>query len=235
MKLLFTITLSLLSSYVFSQTTLYKVPSSKELLKKEQLEFHRDEVEDRFGMRMNYKAVEEKVTGDTTILSLSYNFSGLWRLKDDFEVDYSQDNLIGQTIPFTSLKRLDGSELKLEDLKGKPTVMNFWFTSCAPCIQEMPALNRIKNQFKDQVNFIAVTHNSSKKVREFLKKREFNFDHVVDARKFITKGLFIDGMPEIIFLDKDGEIIAFKGGIHGEKAEKRMINEIQNLIDQATL
>ena len=46
--------------------------------------------------------------------------------------------------PSFDLKTVLGENFKSEQLKGKPTMINFWFTRCAPCIDEMPILNKIK-------------------------------------------------------------------------------------------
>ncbi len=120
--------------------------------------------------------------------------------------------LMGKEFPLTSLKTLDGKDLKLADLKGKPTLINFWFAACKPCIEEMPALNQIKKNLGDKVNFVSVTFESEKKVQEFLKKHNFDFQHIPNAREFTTE-LGIMAYPLNVFLDKDGKVARMENGI----------------------
>ncbi len=47
---------------------------------------------------------------------------------------------------------LNGKEWNLEKLQGKIAVINFWFINCAPCKEEMPALNELKAKYADQEN-----------------------------------------------------------------------------------
>ena len=64
-----------------------------------------------------------------------------------------------------------GGELAFASLKGRPLLVNFWATWCAPCIREMPALDRFASQYKGngwQVIGIAV--DQEKPVRDFLSR-----------------------------------------------------------------
>jgi thiol-disulfide isomerase/thioredoxin len=66
--------------------------------------------------------------------------------------------------------------MTLNSLKGKPTLIN-WFTNCAPCIEEIPVLNKIMNDNKDRFNFVAITFDDKEKVSKLL-KRKFDFTHM---------------------------------------------------------
>ena len=65
---------------------------------------------------------------------------------------------------------LDGANVSLENLKGKITVLNFWFINCGPCRGEMPELNKIVDEFKEHVRFLAFATDSAEDLRDFLKK-----------------------------------------------------------------
>lgn len=118
---------------------------------------------------------------------------------------------IGEKFVLEDFKKADGSVLTLKDLGGKSTVLNFWFTSCAPCISEMPKLNSLKKQMRGDVNFIAITFNEKSRVDEFLKTTKFDFDHITDARKQIDS-LRIQAFPMTILLDKN----AFIKNVYGD-------------------
>lgn len=139
-------------------------------------------------------------------------------------------------LPYFSLKTLMGETLNSDQLKRKPTMINFWYTKCVPCIQEMPYLNELKKKYKDQVNFIAITFDKKDKVNAFLEKRDFDFSHVIDAKDYINK-LELKVYPMNLFLDKNGVLKYVKMGIpHRKEGEEYLndeaINEIIEIIKE---
>lgn len=127
-------------------------------------------------------------------------------LKSILEISWIQKILILKKyiikeFPIHNLKTLDNKTVCLIDLKGKPTLINFWFTGFKPCIEEIPVLNSSKSEFKDSVNFVAITDESTEKVRIVLRDHKFNFIQVVGVRKFI-EDLSISTFPMNLFLDK---------------------------------
>ena len=95
--------------------------------------------------------------------------------------------------------------MSTETLKGKPVVINFWFTSCAPCISEMRALNVLREKYKNSdVVFLAITFDKKTAVLNFLKKHFFNFTIVPDAMTYCYKMTSI--YPITLFVDRDGMI-----------------------------
>ncbi len=139
---------------------------------------------------------------------------------------------------FTLLKvpTLNGDSLSLENLLGKPTLINFWFTSCAPCIAEMDALNEIKKQFGNKVNFIAITYNTKEIVNDFLKTKQFDFTHIVEAFNEIDFWK-ISSYPTNVFLDKNGKIVKMTNSIsltekcvEGKPDKSEFIKILNNLL-----
>src|SRR5580692_8444537 len=49
--------------------------------------------------------------------------------------------LLGNAAPRLAIKTLDGTEVRVWELQGKPVVINFWASWCAPCVQELPVLS----------------------------------------------------------------------------------------------
>tara|TARA_R110002020_G_scaffold73623_7_gene188915 strand:- start:7671 stop:8258 length:588 start_codon:yes stop_codon:yes gene_type:complete len=108
----------------------------------------------------------------------------------------------GKELPKFELNLLSGKKLNSESLKGKPTVINFWFSNCAPCIEEMPLLNKIKSEFGNDVNFISITFQNQNEVNEFLKTNEFDFTHVIESKEYLKSFGFF-GYPKTLILDKN--------------------------------
>ncbi|MCH7403901.1 TlpA family protein disulfide reductase [Belliella kenyensis] len=161
-------------------------------------------------------------------LDLEYNrndsivFSYKWHFTDNvkktkLEIERKKA-LIGKEYPILNARTLDGRVISIEDLKGKPTLINLWFTSCKPCIEEMPILNKMKEEYSDKFNFLSITFESESKVRKFLQRFQFDFEHIVDSKE-LTRKLGFDGYPANLFLDKDGILRVIEGNVPIEKIE----------------
>src|SRR6185437_13703603 len=68
---------------------------------------------------------------------------------DPAPVDENNQFLAGQTLPDFDLMDMHGNKINSNDLIGQPLVINFWFATCIPCIEEMPALNELKEKFRN--------------------------------------------------------------------------------------
>jgi thiol-disulfide isomerase/thioredoxin len=143
---------------------------------------------------------------------------------------------INKDFPKFNLKTLSGEDFSSEQLIGKPTLINFWFTSCAPCIDEIPILNRIAEKYRNDFNFISITFEDEQDVAKFIKKHPYDFKHLVDAGKF-TKSAGIKSYPMNVFLDKNGVLKYVGGGIPYEGLEGGELimgegNEIIEIIEK---
>lgn len=128
-------------------------------------------------------------------------------------------------LPKFILTSLDGSNIHSEFLKGKPTVINLWFTNCAPCVEEIPVLNELKSEYSDVVNFVAITYQEPNVVKSFLKSTKFDFFHLVNSKEYLkTFGFF--GYPKTIILNHDLKIMKIEKGFATYKNTK-VENEIE--------
>lgn len=126
-------------------------------------------------------------------------------IMDPTPVDENNKPLVGQQLPAFDLKDLAGNKISAENLKGKPVVINFWFTHCAPCISEMRALNVLREKYKNSdVVFLAITFDKKIAVLNFLKKHFFNYTVVPDATSYCKHITSI--YPITLFVGRTGVI-----------------------------
>lgn len=140
------------------------------------------------------------------------------------------DNFKGISVYNSELVSLDGDKNLLYNLSGKVTVLNFWFTTCKPCIEEIPYFNELKTTFKDHdVTFISLALNKPETVRAFLKKTPFTWDaYIVDDIKY---EYCVSSYPTTIVLDKDKKIIKYAiGGPTDPAALKKNQEDLKALI-----
>jgi peroxiredoxin len=107
---------------------------------------------------------------------------------------------------------LAGKTLKLEELKGKYVVLNFWFINCPPCLNEIPQLNKLVTAYgKGNFVFIGFARDSSKRaLSDFLAHKPFTYqivpknDEVI--KNYSSEALKIMRYPTHIIIDPQGEI-----------------------------
>jgi cytochrome c biogenesis protein CcmG, thiol:disulfide interchange protein DsbE len=156
---------------------------------------------------------ELRSTPDSMIMAVNWDI----RINDANErvflrKTFEPEIYLNQPFPLPELTTLEGQQISLDRLRGKPILINFWFINCPPCVEEMPVLNAIKQQVGDSAHFVAVTFESADRVRKFLKKQPFHFMQVTSARKYI-ESLKMVSYPVNVFLDKEGIVRKIKNGI----------------------
>lgn len=129
-------------------------------------------------------------------------------------------------------KNTDGKILNLGELKGKVIFLNFWATWCPPCRAEMPALNKLYNQFmgnKDIVFVFVDTDGDLNKSVKFMQNRKFQLPvYKVDSE--IPEQIFAGSLPTTIIFDKEGRLSFKHEGIANYKDEKfvEFLNKLIN-------
>lgn len=145
-----------------------------------------------------------------------------WVSTIDIGSDERIETYLNKKFPDYRLTTLDSKSINLAELQGKPTFITFWFTRCAPCIKELPALRDLKNKYGDKVNFVAITFDSEETVKSFLEKRKFNYKHIVGANDFISS-IGLTTYPRNIILDKNGIVTSIKAEIPNEKGNNGVL------------
>jgi len=84
---------------------------------------------------------------------------------------------IGTKFNYREFKDVNGITYTDRELKDKILVINFWFVGCGPCEVELPELNELVNQYKDNkdIVFISFSRSSESKTRQFLNRKAFNY------------------------------------------------------------
>ena len=115
---------------------------------------------------------------------------------------------VGRPAPDFSVTTLDGSTLRLSDLRGKVVFVNLWATWCPPCREEMPSMVRFYEAFKAQgVEIIAVSEDKDPEaLRRFVAAQRIPFPVGLDPDKKIYTLYRATGVPETHLLNKKGVI-----------------------------
>jgi len=128
------------------------------------------------------------------------------------------------------LKSITGEDVNLLKFKEKVLFINFWATWCPPCVGEMPGIQNLFNEFKNNeaVQFIILTNEDPEKVKTFLKKYNYTLPFFTSIYK--TPDVFeTNTIPATYVISSDGKIVVKEFGAANWDGEKS-INLIKKLI-----
>jgi thiol-disulfide isomerase/thioredoxin len=109
-------------------------------------------------------------------------------------------------LPDLGFVALDGAAVLLSAFRGKPLVLNFWATWCAPCVAELPDLDRLA---ASGVMVVAAStdHGGAAVVKPFLEKHGISHARVVlDVGSVSTHAAGVVGFPTTLVLDAQGRL-----------------------------
>lgn len=128
-------------------------------------------------------------------------------------------NKIGKHFPIERYEKEKNKTFHQDELKGKMTVINFWSTTCEPCIEKLPYLNRLSEIFKDKVKFIAITYDRREKVDLFLPKHPFNYKQITEAAEEMKNYFVQIKIPLTFIVDRKGNIREITGNLDDTKTQ----------------
>jgi methionine-rich copper-binding protein CopC/peroxiredoxin len=116
----------------------------------------------------------------------------------------------GNPAPAWEGTTLSGSSLSLAALEGEVVVLNVWATWCAPCIRELPVLEALHRQYRDEglrVGGVSVDRGAAREaVRSFVEALDITFTIALDPDQTVMNRFRILGVPETFPIGPDGII-----------------------------
>jgi thiol-disulfide isomerase/thioredoxin len=112
--------------------------------------------------------------------------------------------------PAITLSDLSGGTVDLSDFRGKLVVVNLWATWCAPCLQEMPSLERLQSRLGDRIAILAVSEDrgGNKAVEPFIGKLGLkSVKPYLDPKSTVGHAFEVEGLPTSLLIDRDGKVI----------------------------
>ena len=137
---------------------------------------------------------------------------------------------VGRLAPDFTLTDLDGNSVTLSDFRGKTVFINFWATWCPPCRAEMPEIEAVYQEYKNQdvvVIGVDIRENESE-VRQCVEEDDFSWIFVLDTTGAVSASYAITAIPTSFFLDEEGVIQSAQiGPMTGRVMEELLVEAMQ--------
>lgn len=98
---------------------------------------------------------------------------------------------------------LNGNQVKISEMLGKPIVINYWATWCAPCRKEFPEFEVVKKKYGNKVTFLMVSDETTQLIQKFKDKNSYSFNYLRATNGFEE----INSRPTTFVYNKKGELI----------------------------
>jgi cytochrome c biogenesis protein CcmG, thiol:disulfide interchange protein DsbE len=127
----------------------------------------------------------------------------------------TEDSPVGKKAPAFSVRNLDGTSFSSADAKGKTMVINFWSTTCPPCVDELPSFQQFQNSLVTNPNVILLmmdVNDDLSTLQNFIKSKKYTFKVLMDTNYMVAQVFSIRYTPTTIVIDRDNIIQLFKIG-----------------------
>lgn len=137
----------------------------------------------------------------------------------------------GSDAPDFTAELYGGGSFCLSDKQEKVVLLNFWASWCGPCVGEMPALQKLYEDYGDELEILAVnTAEDKDTVDAFMADSQYTFPIAYDENGEISRKYPTDGIPYTLIIDKDGKVASIFLGSNGADEQYK---KFQNAINEA--
>jgi peroxiredoxin len=125
--------------------------------------------------------------------------------------------ILGQLRPEFSLPDIQGTVHNIKEWDGKVILLNFWATWCSPCLQEIPELVDLQQQYQARgLQVIGIALQNPNELSDFIREHGMNYPVLAGLEAVIviaeSYGNTVGGLPYTAIIDKSGKIIFVQAG-----------------------
>lgn len=139
----------------------------------------------------------------------------------------------GFLAPDFTLRSLDGQTVSLAELRGQAVLVNVWASWCAPCRAEMPAMQRVYEEYKDRGLVIlavnSTVQDSPANVESFVAELGLAFPILLDTDGTATRLYRVIALPYSFFIGRDGVIREVVAG--GPMSEALLRTRVETILE----
>ncbi len=159
----------------------------------------------------------------------------IYATNGDLAKRFAELRKVEQFLPDTEFKGRRSKKYSLSDFEGKVVIVNFWATWCPPCVEEMPALDKLQKDLgKRGVEVVAISEDFKglKVVKKFYKEHKIrSLLPYADIKNAVFNKMKIKALPTSVFFNKKGiEVKRIDGFILWDGSDMR--DYIETLINE---
>lgn len=126
---------------------------------------------------------------------------------------------------------LQGEMVKMENYKGKVIFLNFWATWCMPCVAELPSIDKLYQQFKnDDMVFFLISKEKIDLVKDYKHRKNYEVPFFInDSTSSIPVMYHSPGIPTTFIINKKGQVIKASAGAE-DWDDKEFIQTVKELV-----
>ena len=142
----------------------------------------------------------------------------------------------GFQAPDFGLPNIQGEIVRLSSLRGRPVIINLWASWCTPCRSEMPAIQRIYEEYSEQGLIVlgvnATNQDNPQNAAQFAEELGLTFPILYDTDGQVSQQYLLSALPTTFFVDGSGTIQEVVVG--GPMAEALLKIRIEQLIEKTS-
>ena len=118
--------------------------------------------------------------------------------------------LVGRHMPEFVLQDLSGKETAASSFQGKPVLLNFWATWCAPCREQMPKIQELQRVLADKGLVVLAINDGepAETARKYIDEHQYTFRVLLDRDKALAGKFSVSAIPAVFLIDRDGIVRA---------------------------
>jgi len=151
-----------------------------------------------------------------------------------YNAGYTPANLTGKQAPTFALKDRYGKSFEFESTRGKTVLLNFWSSTCGPCVKELLVVEKIYREFKDKGLAVLAINSSEgpEAIGEFLKDKDYTFTVLIDEDLEAANKYQALGIPQTYVIDHQRNIVAHLIG-YNTKTEGELYKAIEKALSDS--
>ena len=147
------------------------------------------------------------------------------------EIDTTDNNQYPKADFNLKVSDLEGNVVEMHNYRGKVIFLNFWATWCMPCVAELPSIEKLYQQFKDEdIEFLLISREDPEKVKSYKQRKNYTLPFLIENETSqINKMYDSPGIPATFIINKKGDIIKASAGAE-DWDDKEFIETLKQLI-----
>ena len=135
---------------------------------------------------------------------------------------------VGDDMVDGDLYDLDGTVRHLSEFKGKYILLDFWSQGCGPCMESLPEMELITEQYKEKMEVVSINQDPKKKWKDIIDKKGlkgYQWNELRKGNTGLAAAYQVTGIPHYVMISPEGKVIDIWKG-YGEGSLKAKMNEL---------